>query len=195
MITMNRLMRRWSPSQDALRSNGDPDVSSNELLSSLIRDHDDVLRRFVRRRVTNKEEAPDVVQDVYVRIMQHVDAANLMDRPRGYLLLTARNVILDRDRQRRARAEHDARILGSGSGSTSHGETPENLLQSHEGLEILKRVLLTLPPDHRQVFLLSRMEELSYREIGERLGISIRSVERYMSETLLLLQEKLEHCL
>jgi RNA polymerase sigma-70 factor (ECF subfamily) len=70
-------------------------------------------------------------------------------------------------------------------------ETPQFLLEEQEFMVKLKKVIADLPEKQREVFLLSRIDKKKYSEISEMLGISVKAVEKRMSQALIVLREKL----
>ena len=64
------------------------------------------------------------------------------------------------------------------------GETPEDNLNYKELKERYEKALMRLPEKQRIVFLMSRMEDLTYQEIAERLSLSVKAVEKRMSVAL-----------
>ncbi|MCI5059392.1 MAG: sigma-70 family RNA polymerase sigma factor, partial [Flavobacteriales bacterium] len=70
-------------------------------------------------------------------------------------------------------------------------ETPETKMMYQETLSKYQSVLASLPESQRVVFLLSRSEGLTYKEIAERLDLSIKAIEKRMSQAL----TKLRHIL
>jgi RNA polymerase sigma-70 factor (ECF subfamily) len=119
-------------------------------------------------------DVEDLVQETYLRIEPYSRAREIR-HPRALLMTIASNVAIDaaRRRGREWRAggwEDDDVRMGEDGGQ------PEHLL--------LKQIILSLPPHLRSVFILSRFGNLTYAEIGERLGISQKTVEWRMSKAL-----------
>jgi len=67
---------------------------------------------------------------------------------------------------------------------TNTGRSPEDMAVFKELKETYKRVLAAMPEKQRVVFLMSRMDELKYHEIAQRLNISIKAVEKRMTKAL-----------
>jgi RNA polymerase sigma-70 factor (ECF subfamily) len=57
----------------------------------------------------------------------------------------------------------------------------------------LQQALASIPEGPREVFLMNRIEELSYSEIADRLGLSVKAIEKRMSEALRVLREKFNY--
>src|SRR5690606_24016949 len=74
----------------------------------------------------------------------------------------------------------------------SHASTPTEVLDWEKSLEKLKRSLMDLPVTTRQIFLLSRFEDMTYPQIAAALNISTRTVERHMSAAIKALHLSLE---
>ena len=70
-------------------------------------------------------------------------------------------------------------------------DSPDMYL-STELTELLERALEKLPNNLREVFILSRVERLSYKEIAERLGITVKAVDNRLSRTMKILREELK---
>jgi RNA polymerase sigma-70 factor (ECF subfamily) len=62
---------------------------------------------------------------------------------------------------------------------------PERHLQSAVAMEALEAAITALPPKCRTVFLLSRIEGLSNREVAQRCGISVKMVEKHLAKAIL----------
>lgn len=146
------------------------------------------LLRYLTDLLTRREEAEDVVQETYVRLMQveKLEGGGV----RALIFKVATNLAYDRFRQRRARGPHsDDEALAE---VASHEPAPERIVAFEQGIEIVKRTLLELKPRCRQVFLLRTAEELDYDDIAARLGISKRTVEREMQHALEVCQRRLD---
>ena len=70
-------------------------------------------------------------------------------------------------------------------------ENPDVYL-STELSELLERALAKLPENLREVFILSRIEKLSYKEIADRLGINVKAVDNRLARTMKILKEELK---
>jgi RNA polymerase sigma-70 factor (ECF subfamily) len=139
------------------------------------------LRRRFGRAVT--EIAEDLVQETYLRLAPGGLAA-VIERPRALLMRIASNLALDHLR-RRNRAE---RALAHFA-----GPRPPSPHQSAEPLAAmeLQEVILGLPEPLRDVFVLSRFGGLTYEEIADHVGLSVKTVEWRMSRALALCAARL----
>lgn len=78
--------------------------------------------------------------------------------------------------------------------SKSHEQddySPQFLLESKEYEIKLQKVIASMPEGCRDVFLMNRLEDLKYREIADRLGLSIKAIEKRMSKALQIIREEL----
>jgi len=146
------------------------------------------LLRYLTDLLARRDEAEDIVQETYMRLMQ-MEAID-DSRARALIFKIATNLAYDRFRQRKARGPH--RDDDELAALPSPVAAPERIVALEQGVEIVKRVLLELKPRCRQVFLLRTSEELGYDDIAARLGISKRSVEREMQHALDVLQRRLD---
>jgi RNA polymerase sigma-70 factor (ECF subfamily) len=157
-------------------------------LEGLYRAHAGQLRGFARRRV-GWQEAEDLVQDVYVRLLQQGEFATL-ERPREYLYRVASNLAIDSARRVRTRsrfADEELEFSISQAAVTS----PEKIVEGLMELRRFQAFLAELPPQARDILLLNRIEDLTHEEIADRLGVSVRTVERRIADALKRLRRRL----
>ncbi len=146
------------------------------------------LLRYLRGLLARREDAEDVAQDTYVRLVGTAKGERSEMHIRALMFRAATNLAYDRFRQRRTRGrQDDAELAGLPD------ETPqaERLVAMAQAAAIVERTLLQLPPRCRQVFLLRTSHEWSYEAIAERLGVSKRTVEREMQAALDACQRQL----
>jgi RNA polymerase sigma factor (sigma-70 family) len=140
------------------------------------------LRHFFRRNGVGPDEQDDLVQETFVRVAAS-PAIEDCDNIDAYVTRSATRVLIDRQRRRRVRhadahCEFDA-ALHAGLASPT-----DELVIARQALRRTSLLLMELPERTRFVFVLSRMEELSNREIALRLGISISGVEKHMHRAM-----------
>jgi RNA polymerase sigma factor (sigma-70 family) len=150
--------------------------TANAALAGLYQAHARELHGFARRHV-GRQEAEDVVQDTYLHLLQRGNAATL-EQPRPYLFRIAANLAVDMARKTNVRL----RYAGEGFGHCNP-EAPASPEATAGGAMELRRLhasLCELPPLCRDAFLLNRIEDLTHAEIAARLGVSERTIDRYM---------------
>ncbi len=157
-------------------------------VTTLIREHHTGLLQFLRRRLRRREDAADVAQETYVRMLQYEGSSQIRS-PGSLLYRVAINVANDLGRSELARGGGNSSSLDDQE-LVSPEPSPERSLAAQQDLNVLLAVIEGLPPRCRQVFLLSRVHELSYPQIAERCGISVKMVEKHISHALAICLSK-----
>ncbi|HEX3494774.1 MAG TPA: sigma-70 family RNA polymerase sigma factor, partial [Methylocella sp.] len=118
------------------------------------------------------QEAEDVVQDVYLHLIQRGTTATL-EQPRAYLYRIAANLAVDFARRAKTRLRYAGDVFDLDTNAVANPVAPLELAR-------LDASLSNLPPLCRDAFLLNRIEGLTRAEIAGRLGVSVRTIDRYM---------------
>lgn len=137
------------------------------------------------------EEAEDIVQQVFAKLWEQRASVDVQFSIKAYLYKMVHNRALNRIRHHQTRQhynDHQMRVLADARQEPS--EQTEHELQAQ-----YKKVLQELPLQCRQVFELSRFEELKYREIADQLGISVKTVETHIGKALKILRRELSEYL
>ncbi len=168
----------------------DTGEAMNEPLSvqNTIRRYHDSLIQFLRQRLRVPEDALDVAQETYIRMMQYQDSRQIRS-PSSMLFRIAINVANDLGRAERARGVRNQCNVDE-LDIASDEPSVERQLTSREDLELLYRTIEELPPKCRQVFLLSRVRRMTYGEIAQHCGISRKMVEKHVSHALAVCMQK-----
>lgn len=141
------------------------------------------LRRYLTRLLGNSTEAQDVAHDAYLRVYPTADQART---PEAVLYTTARRLAINRLKRRSiSPISNDASSLDTAASSTP-GVAQQ--VMARQELRLLEVAIAELPEGCRNVLLLRKVELLSHREIAERLGIAISTVEKQHVRALRLLR-------
>lgn len=146
-------------------------------LTALYRHHHGWLQGWLRRRLGCSEQAADLAQDTFLRLLGRPLAINELHEPRAYLSTVAHGLLVNHLRRRDLeRAYLEALALQPAATAPS----PEQRALLLETLCEIDALLNGLPAKVRQAFLLSQLEGMRYAEIAERLGVSLSMVKKYM---------------
>lgn len=160
---------------------------SHKRVSLLYRDHAPALRRRLRLRLGSSDEANDVLHDAFARLLGAHPADGVRD-PGAFLNRIVRNLLVDRSRRRTVRAPHipidDVEIAVP----PDQGDA----IELEQMRQRYKDAVAALPPRMREVFVLHRIEGLSYPQIATRLDISIRTVEWHIAEAIVRIGRELD---
>ena len=157
-------------------------LSEAVCLDALYRKESPRLLRSLSRRTSSRDEARDLLQDVFCRMARLGAAGSLrLDRPQAYLSRIATNLLRDRAKQasRHMTASHVAADEG-----TLAGIDQQRLLESRDMLTRVEAAMLKLRPKTREIFMAHRIDGLSYAEIAKRTGLSVKGVEKQMSKAI-----------
>ena len=162
-------------------------------VSELFREHNRMLVGYLRSRLGSEQEAKEVAQEAYVRVLQlhEPGAPGLL---RAYLFKTAANLAVDRLRHRRVRqrSEEQPQLFEELNPTGGELDDPAEQLLAREQADQLLRILQELPLKCQQVMNLHRFEGASQRDVSMRLGISERMVRRYVTYAMVYCRLRLD---
>lgn len=159
----------------SLLPNAAPDVAT------LYGDHHSWLLGWLRRKLRGSDHAADLAQDTFVRVLaaQAEQRALVLHEPRAYLTTVARNLLINHlQRQSLEQAWMDAMAQLPEPMAPS----PEQRYLILETLHQIDAMLNGLPPKVREAFLLSQLDGMSYAQVAQQLGVTDRTVKRYMAQ-------------
>ncbi|MDA7949485.1 MAG: RNA polymerase sigma factor [Hyphomicrobiaceae bacterium] len=141
------------------------------------------LRLFLTRRLRCPAIAEDLIQETWIRIVSRPSDDKALTNPKAYLFRIAFNLSIDHHRKESRRAEVMAELANTNT-PTMHELTPERHHLAASELTCMKNAVACLPERCRQVFYLSRFENISRQEIARRLGISKTTVDKDLRHVL-----------
>jgi RNA polymerase sigma-70 factor (ECF subfamily) len=153
------------------------DISTLEIRAWFDRDTEWLHRALRRRLRLASAEADDLVQSTWLRVLRSTPAE--IAHPRAFLAQIALNLF--RDDRRRERLRRDKLHLVVVNDAPSH--RPDDL-QEQEVDRVLEQIIADLPERLRDVFVLSRFERMTNRDIGKHLGISVKTVELRIAKAM-----------
>lgn len=170
---------------------GDPASSNHigdEALADLGAGFVPALRAFFSRR-SPMGDVEDLVQEVLLRIHKR-GPATVVRNVEGYIFEVAANVLIDQSRRDRTRKRSDHCELTELHHPVDE-MSPERVLQGREEMARALTALNELPERTRRVFILVRFEEMSYKLVAQRLGVSVSAVEKHVMKALKHLSARL----
>jgi RNA polymerase sigma-70 factor (ECF subfamily) len=158
-------------------SEGAPPAGHADLIARLFREHNEALIRFLAVRLRSQQEAREVAQEAYVRLL-NLDRPGAVSFLRAFLFKTAANLAIDRIRHEQT-ARQAART-GLLMEALDSAPTPEQSAASAEDIALLEKLLEELPPKCRRAFLMHRIHGLEFAEIAAQMGLGERMVRTYV---------------
>lgn len=140
------------------------------------------LLRFAITLVKSREQAEEVVSDVFINIWEKRKRINSITNLKVYLFIAVKNTALNYlSRQNRNLTDN---VDEAGIEFTSIYFDPEQLMVTAEMIARIKDAIEQLPPKCKLIFKLIKEEELKYRDVAEILGISVKTVESQIAIAL-----------
>lgn len=148
------------------------------------------LLRKAYEKTGDRETAREFVQEVFLELLERKDRLDIHTSFRAYVFTALRNRVLNY--LHRQSIHHKYALFQETRPAAQVNDVDAYL--SHKELTIrLSAAILRLPEKCRQVFLLSRTGELSHKEIAQRSGISVNTVEQHMRKALRMLRSGIRH--
>lgn len=153
------------------------------------------LFNFIRGKVSSKEEAEDILQEVFYVFIDRYTIQNV-EKAAGWLFSVARNKIVDTYRRRKFEASSIDKVIGSSEEEgglmlrdilPDLGNSPEDEYVRNLIWEEIWQALEELPENQREVFIKHELEDVGFRELSEQTGVSINTLlsrKRYAVQSL-----------
>lgn len=159
----------------------DSEESRARVVERLFREHNEALIRFLRGRVGSHNEALEVAQEAYVRLLS-LDQPGAVSYLRAFLFKTAANIAIDRRRRHQNFDKVAGRQLFT---ELTENRTPERQLSGEQTLRHLGALIENMPPKCRESFVMNQIQGLDAATIACRLGITDSMVRKYVVRALL----------
>lgn len=138
------------------------------------------LMAYFMRRVRHREEAEDLTQEVFARMVARTDLGDTGD---GYVFAIAANLISDRARRQHVRRNHQTTLADLYPAGCDEFD-PHRLTVARMELARVTAALEELPERQRAIFILYRFENMNQDLIGEAFGISVSAVKKQVAKTI-----------
>ena len=146
------------------------------------------LQQFIRRRVSDEDTAEDVLQDVFLKIHQHMETLRDVKKLESWIYQITRNAIIDSYRNSRPTTPLEAEEVL---------DLPEELPDDDVVSELLPSVramVRNLPELDRQALVLTEYQGLTQKELAERLGLSFSGAKSRVQRAREKLKQQLLEC-
>ncbi|MCX2475324.1 RNA polymerase sigma-70 factor [Pedobacter sp. MC2016-05] len=148
-----------------------------------------VIYAHVFKMLRDEEEAKDIIQELFSNIWLKADKIPQHQNFAGYLYTSARYKVLNAIRHNKHKDVYLNELIKF---SSDVSEDTLMYLDEKDLLMAIEREIKALPPRMRQVFEMSRKENLTYKQIAERLGTSDQTVKKQISKSLSFIRNNLK---
>jgi RNA polymerase sigma-70 factor (family 1) len=146
------------------------------------------IRNFVYYKTGDMNLAEDIVQDTFMKLWDKRSSVK-QETVKSLLYIMAANNIKSHFRHQKVIFN----FVNSGKKEEQEQESADSNIRQEELQKKLQHVLADMPEKSREVFLLNRMDNLVYSDIAERLGLSVKAVEKRMHEALIFIRERITY--
>ncbi|MBO9489683.1 sigma-70 family RNA polymerase sigma factor [Endozoicomonas sp. G2_1] len=160
-------------------------MSSNSDLSinidKLYQDHHQWLVSWIAGRTSGWDNAQDLAQDTFMRLLARPNTTENIRSPRAWLAKIANNLVVDQARRKILEQNY---LLALANVPEAEQPSPEHQLALLALLEQIDDLLCSLRAVEKTAFLMVRLEGVSYRQVAKQLGVSLSSVEKYVAKAM-----------
>lgn len=164
-----------------------PPPEHQAAVKQLFREHNRALVNFLLARLSSEQEARDVAQEAYVRLLQ-LHQPGAIGFLRGYLFRIAANLSVDRVRNRAVRERSAVEVFEE----FSEAEATEQEAMTRQEFDRALDALNELSPKHREAFVRHVMEGYSTPDVAREMGVDERTVRKYVTRALLHCRQRLQ---
>jgi RNA polymerase sigma-70 factor (ECF subfamily) len=182
---------QWREATDAPGARTPLTPAESEFARELFELHRLALYRYLVGLLPSKDDAREVLQETYLRLLRQRSFEHIRANARAYLFQIATNLARDLFRQRTHRAGM-ARDALRHPDTTDWSRWPDLELTGEQLAQIIVAALEQLPGAMREALLLYRFRDMTHQEIAARMHLSTRTVERYIKDGLAHIARRLQ---
>ncbi len=138
----------------------------------------EVLYDIAYKKINDKEDAKDIVHDLFLQLWNNRVSLNIHKSFSGFLFITLKNKIIDKQRLATSRLNKNNQIAKE---SATHQDTVYDEVRYNELNTFFKREIDQLPEKMKEIYRLSQEENLTPDEIASRLFVSVQTVKNQLS--------------
>jgi RNA polymerase sigma-70 factor (ECF subfamily) len=150
------------------------------------------LHAYATTILRDGDAAEDVVQNTFLRLWRQWESGDIPASPAAYLYRAVYNESINLLKHEKVKMAHQQYTLHTAPAGAAAPIPSANVRELESRLDA---ALQQLPEQCRTIFQMSRFEELKYREIAERLGLSVKTIEAQMGKALRIMRVQLADCL
>ncbi|THU31127.1 RNA polymerase sigma-70 factor [Niastella caeni] len=150
---------------------------------ALFRAHYNALANYAYSILKNRQNAEDVVQDVFIKLWKNQPEVINTSQVRFYLLTATKNGCISLLRKQAGQVTTDPDELQLAAVPDTSQEDKDEIKK------LVNKALALLPPQCLVIFKLSRFGGLTYQQIASELGLSVKTVENQMGKALRILRD------
>ena len=160
-----------------------------DLFEQVFKSHFKSLHAYACTIMRDPMPAEEIVQNIFLKLWEKKEEITIKENISVYLYRAVHNESLNYLRHRKVRSAYQSYAMRQHK--QTEQEKPAEKVVMKELEKKLEIALQELPEQCRTIFQLSRFEDLKYREIADRLGLSVKTIENQMGKALKLLRLKL----
>lgn len=161
-------------------------VCSESVFNRLYEKWGKPIYHFIFFKCGDEAQSNDLVQEAFIKLWQNCEKVT-EGKAKSFLYTVANNMFLNEVAHQKVVLKHAQR-----QPQKINEQDPEYLMQEEQFHQKLKEAIASLTEAQRTAFLMNRIEGKKYSEIAELLDISVKAVEKRMSQALATLREKIE---
>ena len=163
-------------------------------LGDVARENSGRLSGIIGRTLKDRNEAEDILQDVFETYIETYDVGDVIDSASAWLATVARNKVLDRFRKKKTVETHaeDVRISSGPESGLSHDDGPDTDFERMMLREELSEAIEALPPEQKSVFIQQELEGKTFEQISQESGVNINTLLARKRYAIQFLQDYLK---
>tara|TARA_R110000787_G_scaffold86285_9_gene184087 strand:+ start:19611 stop:20117 length:507 start_codon:yes stop_codon:yes gene_type:complete len=145
----------------------------------------DTLYRLAKRLLVSSDEAEDAVQEVFLKLWKGRDKIDNYRSPEAFAVTMTKNYCLDRLKSRQA---SNLKIVHS---NYKNSDNIERTIEGNEGVELVTKIMQTLPEKQKMIMQLRDIEQFEFAEISQMLEINETAIRVALSRARKVVREQL----
>ena len=175
-------------------------MTKNRKIENVFKKEKGSLFNFIRKSVITREDAEDILNDVFLSLIENIPEIEIVENLTSWLFTVARNRITDKYRKKKPDLFSDIEIMKSDEEDSLNfseilpdkGILPDNETIYNELWNVVEDALDELPDEQKEVFVLNEFEGYSYKEISLMLDVPVNTLLSRKRYSVLYLRKKLE---